>query len=89
MKREWPLLGVWGSGAIIPEFEIQPRNDVTELLPYFGSACVLITTVQQCFYLHRRDGVARWNVRQSDGRRCVLPFRSQAAMGKNPDERRG
>jgi len=36
MKREWPLLGVWGSGAIIPEFEIQPRNDVTELLPYLA-----------------------------------------------------
>jgi glycosyltransferase involved in cell wall biosynthesis len=33
IKGEWPFLGVWGSGAIIPEFETQPRKDVTELLP--------------------------------------------------------
>ena len=26
IKRDWPLLGVWGSGAIIPEFEAQPSK---------------------------------------------------------------
>jgi glycosyltransferase involved in cell wall biosynthesis len=36
IKGEWPLLGVWGSGAIIPEFERQPTKDVTELLPYLA-----------------------------------------------------
>jgi GT2 family glycosyltransferase len=36
IKGEWPFLGVWGSGAIIPEFETQPRRDVTELLPYLA-----------------------------------------------------
>src|ERR1700730_11478676 len=24
IKRDWPLLGVWGSGTIIPEFELPP-----------------------------------------------------------------
>jgi glycosyltransferase involved in cell wall biosynthesis len=36
IKGEWPFLGVWGSGAIIPEFERQPREDVTQLLPYLA-----------------------------------------------------
>jgi hypothetical protein len=36
IKDEWPFLGVWGSGAIIPEFETQPKNDLTELLPYLA-----------------------------------------------------
>ncbi len=26
IKREWPKLGTWGSGTIIPEFEQQPAN---------------------------------------------------------------
>jgi glycosyltransferase involved in cell wall biosynthesis len=34
--NNWPWLGVWGSGAIIPEFEIQPEERVKELLPYLA-----------------------------------------------------
>jgi len=26
IKRDWPLLGVWGSGATVPEFEIEPAD---------------------------------------------------------------
>lgn len=26
IKRDWPILGVWGSGAIIPEFESRPSK---------------------------------------------------------------
>jgi glycosyltransferase involved in cell wall biosynthesis len=33
IKREWPMLGVWGSGAIIPEFEVEPAKDLREFLP--------------------------------------------------------
>ena len=27
IKREWPMLGVWGSGVTIPEFEAQPADE--------------------------------------------------------------
>ena len=36
IKHEWPQLGVWGSGAIIPEFEVAPQPDVAKLLPYLA-----------------------------------------------------
>jgi glycosyltransferase involved in cell wall biosynthesis len=36
IKTDWPHLGVWGSGAIIPEFERQPTEYVTRLLPYLA-----------------------------------------------------
>jgi len=36
IKREWPRLGVWGSGALIPEFESKPGESVTQLLPYLA-----------------------------------------------------
>jgi glycosyltransferase involved in cell wall biosynthesis len=32
IKREWPLLGVWGSGAMVPEFERLPPDYLKELL---------------------------------------------------------
>jgi GT2 family glycosyltransferase len=31
--KEWPKLGTWGSGATIPEFELQPTESVKSLLP--------------------------------------------------------
>src|SRR5258708_1239602 len=31
--KEWPRLGTWGSGATIPEFELQPSEAVKVLLP--------------------------------------------------------
>jgi len=65
VKGEWPFSGVLGSGAIIPEFETEPRKDVTELFPLFGSPCVLITTVEQCFCLHRRDALECVSERRS------------------------
>jgi hypothetical protein len=33
LKRDWPALGVWGSGCIIPEFEIEPPQHLKEFLP--------------------------------------------------------
>jgi hypothetical protein len=36
IKREWPLLGVWGSGAIIPEFEVPPIDRVKPLVSYLA-----------------------------------------------------
>jgi glycosyltransferase involved in cell wall biosynthesis len=36
IKREWPLLGVWGSGAIIPEFEVPPLDRVKPLVSYLA-----------------------------------------------------
>ena len=32
--REWPELGVWGSGFICPEFELDPPDYLKELVPY-------------------------------------------------------
>jgi glycosyltransferase involved in cell wall biosynthesis len=31
--REWPQLGVWGSGATHPEFEVEPPPHLAEFLP--------------------------------------------------------
>lgn len=36
IKEKWPLLGVWGSGWIAPEYELQPEAHVRELLPYLA-----------------------------------------------------
>jgi glycosyltransferase involved in cell wall biosynthesis len=36
LKKEWPKLGTWGSGATIPEFELQPPEAVTGLLPFLA-----------------------------------------------------
>jgi hypothetical protein len=33
IKKEWPSLGAWGSGSIIPEYELRPEAYVEELLP--------------------------------------------------------
>jgi glycosyltransferase involved in cell wall biosynthesis len=32
IKRAWPLLGVWGSGTTIPEFEVQPASHLREFM---------------------------------------------------------
>jgi glycosyltransferase involved in cell wall biosynthesis len=32
IKREWPLLGVWGSGATFPEFEVEPAGNLRGFL---------------------------------------------------------
>jgi len=36
IKKDWPILGVWGSGAIVPEFELQPTEYVKPLVPYLA-----------------------------------------------------
>jgi glycosyltransferase involved in cell wall biosynthesis len=36
IKAEWPRLGVWGSGAIVPEFEIQPAEQVKRFTGYLA-----------------------------------------------------
>jgi hypothetical protein len=36
IKHEWPQLGVWGSGAIVPEFEVAPQPYVAKLLSYLA-----------------------------------------------------
>jgi glycosyltransferase involved in cell wall biosynthesis len=32
IRRKWPMLGVWGSGAIAPEFEVEPAENVRDYL---------------------------------------------------------
>jgi hypothetical protein len=34
--HNWPILGVWGSGAIIPEFEAPPAEYVKQLVSYLA-----------------------------------------------------
>ena len=36
IKEEWPSLGVWGSGSIIPEYELLPAATVRALIPYLA-----------------------------------------------------
>jgi glycosyltransferase involved in cell wall biosynthesis len=31
-----PFLGVWGSGAIVPEYEVEPEERITALLPFLA-----------------------------------------------------
>src|SRR5262249_16813288 len=33
IEREWPMLGVWGSGVIAPEFEEEPAENLRDYLP--------------------------------------------------------
>src|SRR5262249_30272965 len=32
IMREWPMLGVWGSGVTVPEFEVKPAANLLEYL---------------------------------------------------------
>jgi glycosyltransferase involved in cell wall biosynthesis len=34
--NDWPTLDVWGSGATIPEFESQPSDYVSQIIPYLA-----------------------------------------------------
>jgi hypothetical protein len=36
IKRTWPSLGVWGSGSVTPEYELQPDKCFSELLSCLG-----------------------------------------------------
>jgi glycosyltransferase involved in cell wall biosynthesis len=36
IKIEWPMLGVWGSGTTLPEFESLPPDRLRRLLPYLA-----------------------------------------------------
>jgi glycosyltransferase involved in cell wall biosynthesis len=36
IKRDWPALGTWGSGAITPEFELEPSKYVERLVPHLA-----------------------------------------------------
>jgi len=36
IEREWPLLGVWGSGVIAPEFEHEPAEHLRQYLFYLA-----------------------------------------------------
>jgi Glycosyl transferase family 2 len=49
--RDWPLLGVWGSGSIQAEFEVKPSESLTEFLPYLAlreTACPQWSNVASC-----------------------------------------
>lgn len=36
IKQEWPLLGIWGSGEVTAEYEVQPDESLVKLLPYLA-----------------------------------------------------
>jgi glycosyltransferase involved in cell wall biosynthesis len=33
IARSWPILGAWGAGTIVPEFEVQPAEHLADHLP--------------------------------------------------------
>ena len=36
IKQQWPMLGTWGSGKLLPEFEEQPADHLKPYLPCLG-----------------------------------------------------
>jgi glycosyltransferase involved in cell wall biosynthesis len=36
IKDKWPMLGVWGSGSVIPEYELEPAEDLKDLMSFFA-----------------------------------------------------
>lgn len=36
IKKEWPWLGVWGSGSVTAEYEVPPAEDLRDFVPLFG-----------------------------------------------------
>ena len=36
IEHDWPILGTWGSGSILPEFELEPAAHLTPYLPYLA-----------------------------------------------------
>ena len=36
IKVRWPILGAWGSGAISPEFELEPATDLKDLVRFLA-----------------------------------------------------
>lgn len=36
ISEEWPHLGTWGAGIIVPEYDVQPTSAVQELLGYLA-----------------------------------------------------
>lgn len=51
--KEWPELGVWGSGVTTPEFEAEPASYLKELIPYLAlraSDAVYWSNVASCVW---------------------------------------
>jgi GT2 family glycosyltransferase len=36
LANEWPILGAWGAGAILPEFEAEPSEHLKDYLPWLA-----------------------------------------------------
>jgi hypothetical protein len=36
IENKWPILGAWGSGTIIPEYELEPAEDLKHLMPHLA-----------------------------------------------------
>src|ERR1700731_4272847 len=36
IKQDWPLLGVWGSGCILGDFEVEPPESLREIRPWLA-----------------------------------------------------
>src|SRR5262249_33300346 len=52
IEHNWPLLGVWGSGATLPEFEMMPPEHLLELLPHLAlreTTSICWSNVPSCF----------------------------------------
>jgi GT2 family glycosyltransferase len=36
IKHKWPILGAWGSGVIIPDYELEPAGDLKSLMSFLA-----------------------------------------------------
>jgi glycosyltransferase involved in cell wall biosynthesis len=36
IERDWPMLGVWGSGSTIPDYELKPPEHLKKFVPYLA-----------------------------------------------------
>ena len=68
ISKEWRILGTWGSGTIVPEYEQQPAN---YLKPYLSRMAVRESRqrlLEQRHILQRRNAGGRGDVRARERR---------------------
>jgi glycosyltransferase involved in cell wall biosynthesis len=72
IKRDWPILGVWGSGTIVPEFEVEPAAHLREFL---GMLVFRNDNRAEWSNVLRRPGVWAWGPGQCVRANVALAYR--------------
>jgi glycosyltransferase involved in cell wall biosynthesis len=76
--KRYPMLGVWGSGSINPEFEIQPPRELVPYLPMLGIRDVSNPLWSNVSY----SAVMPWGAGQCLRPQIALAYRERFAKSK-------